>query len=344
MPFISINIIQTETNVPFISFSAGGDQNILCSAIVQLDAVILVGDINNHTFEWEQIDGTPVTLNDADTLSPWFINPNTTDFIFRLWIDRYTPVEKFSDINIFRNPTSISSAAMTITGDGYVPTVLELGRYSSEVRIPVNVTVELSSYSDQNGTFASHTCRGGQYSIMWELPTGRTIHNILLGIEIQKLENGVWVTDGIQDISLRYWNIEQGVTYRLVMIWEDRLRGVISRETDNTLYRTEYLRPLSTEILGTAAATSAPSISGTSQLTAFSTFVPSLIDCDFEVYCTSAPSISGTTQRTSFSTFIPGLKACPMNEVFCTAAPSISGTYNPNVYVFRVGGISIGSP
>lgn len=341
MPFISIRIIQTEVAPEFIQFTAGDTRTILCENVVELDAQILAGDINNHTFEWEQIDGTPVTLEDANTLTPWFINPNTTDFVFRLWIDRNTPFEKFSDVDIFRNPSSNASSTITVTGHPNIPTVLELGRNSSEVRIPSSVVVQPTSYLDQNGTFTDATCKNGPYAIIWTLPTGRTPYNILLGVEIQKLVSGTWVTDGTQPLDRRYWNIVNGVTYRLIMIWKDTLRNVISRETNNELYRapdSKYTRNAFTSV-----ANGGPSFSGSYNLTNFSTFVPTLAIFQVpDVSNTSAPSNSGTTQLTSFSTFIPGLIFLNEPETQATPAPSFSGTYDPDIFISRARGISIG--
>jgi len=339
MPFISVKVLQSEVAPEFISFSAGSDQNVICASIVELDAQILVGDINDHIFEWEQIEGTPVTLEDSNTLTPWFVNPNTTDLVFRLWIDRGTPFEKFSDVNVFREITSIASSTITEAGESYVPTVIELGRHSSEVRMPATVDVAPTSYSDQNGTYTPGTCKNGPYSIMWTQPTGISKYNILLGIEVQKLVNGVWVTEGIQIPERRYWNIENGVTYRLVVIWNDLLRNVVSRETSGEIYRapeSKYTRNAFTSVA------TGMSSSGASELTSFTIFITTLISKEVESTATPGITISGAAELTSFSTFVPGLVACPDNETFCTPAPSSSGTIDPNIFVSRVGGISIG--
>ena len=344
MPFISVKVIRSTASVPFIQFTAGQDQNVLCAVIVQLQANIIQGDLDSHSFEWEQIEGTPVALNDADTLSPWFINPNTTDLIFRFWIDRGTPFEKFSDVNIFRELASSATGSITISGNASSQAVLELGRTSSEVRVPHSIMIVPTSYSDQTNTLISNVCKTGPFMIMWEQPTGRSIYNILLGVEIQKLVNGDWVIDGVQVPERRYWNIENGVTYRLVPIWQDLLRNVVSKETSNILYRSPVNeKPRRSAV--TVSAMPGLSIAGQTQLTSFSTFIPSLISKSVEANANASIVTAGLSQLTSFSTFIPGLAALPEPATSATPAPSIAGASNDlTVYVFRVSGISIGSP
>jgi hypothetical protein len=142
---------------PTIVFDAGADQNVLCADTVQLEARIYVGNISNHTFEWEQLEGTPISLDNANTLTPSFDNPGTGDLVFRLWVDRNSPYEQFSDVSIFRILSSVTTLYYQPTAAISTQTVLEAGRPSSEARMLQNVRVEPTSYSNQTGTFIEST-------------------------------------------------------------------------------------------------------------------------------------------------------------------------------------------
>ena len=108
MPFITARVISViRPDTAALGFvSAGPDQSVLCATLVQLEAVI-IGDITQHTFEWEQSFGTPVTLINPNTLTPSFVNPQTSEIIFTFYTDRGTPFEQSDDVLISRRPTDI---------------------------------------------------------------------------------------------------------------------------------------------------------------------------------------------------------------------------------------------
>ena len=127
MPFITarvVSIVRPDTGEA-IAF-AGNDQSVLCAALVQLEASIIGDDIENHTFEWEQTFGTPVTLINANTLTPSFQNPLLTDLEFTFYLDRNTPFEDSDVVIISRAPqaqiTSFGGAAGTIRRIGTATT------------------------------------------------------------------------------------------------------------------------------------------------------------------------------------------------------------------------------
>ena len=110
MPLIPSRVLQVYYYyIPPNEVTAGDIFNILCNDIVQLSATFNK-PLAGHTIEWVQTSGTIVTLNDSDTLTPWFINPNTDDLSFRVYIDRYGPDEVFDDVLVFRNPAGIQDA------------------------------------------------------------------------------------------------------------------------------------------------------------------------------------------------------------------------------------------
>ncbi len=88
-----------------ILVDAGEDQYHICTPVITLSANIN-GDITGHTVEWVQIKGTTVVLEQANTLTPYFNQVDTTDKAFRLYIDRNTPNEQYGDVNVFKTPTT----------------------------------------------------------------------------------------------------------------------------------------------------------------------------------------------------------------------------------------------
>jgi len=107
MPFITarvVSVIRTDTGAALAN--AGTDQSVLCASLVTLGASIIGDDIANHTFEWEQTFGTAVILINPLTLTPSFVNPQTTDIEFTFYLDRNTPFEDSDTVFISRRPQS----------------------------------------------------------------------------------------------------------------------------------------------------------------------------------------------------------------------------------------------
>lgn len=120
MPLISariVNLIKPDTAVGFAE--AGEDQSVFCASVIQLQGQILGDDPALHTFEWEQTFGTPVTLVNPNTLFPTFINPQTSDIEFTLYVDRGTPFETSDTVFISRRPSSFHRTM--IAGSNFAP-------------------------------------------------------------------------------------------------------------------------------------------------------------------------------------------------------------------------------
>ena len=120
MPLISariVNLIKPDTAVGFAE--AGEDQSVFCASVIQLQGQILGDDPALHTFEWEQTFGTPVTLINPNTLFPTFINPQTSDIEFTLYVDRGTPFETSDTVFISRRPSSFNRTM--IAGSNFAP-------------------------------------------------------------------------------------------------------------------------------------------------------------------------------------------------------------------------------
>lgn len=74
---------------------------VSCQDIVTLNAIVL-GDMDGHTFLWEQIGGPPVTwLEPQNQLMVMYQkNPSESgqDCFFRFWADKNTPFEQYKDM------------------------------------------------------------------------------------------------------------------------------------------------------------------------------------------------------------------------------------------------------
>lgn len=105
MPFITARVVSVirADSISALAF-AGVDQSVLCASLVTLEGEIQGDAVENHTFEWEQTFGTPVTLLNPNTLTPSFVNPQTSDLEFTLYVDRNTPFEDSDAVFISRSP------------------------------------------------------------------------------------------------------------------------------------------------------------------------------------------------------------------------------------------------
>ena len=85
MPFITARVVSViRTDAIAALADAGADQSILCLTLVQLQGQILGDDAANHTFEWEEtLPGGSITLINANTLSPSFLDPGSSDYTIR---------------------------------------------------------------------------------------------------------------------------------------------------------------------------------------------------------------------------------------------------------------------
>ncbi len=76
---IPVHIIGSSDSPIPVNASAGEDQIVLIGTQVTLDGSNSTGPIDS--FFWEQVSGTPVTLENANTPTPTFIAPNTATIL-----------------------------------------------------------------------------------------------------------------------------------------------------------------------------------------------------------------------------------------------------------------------
>ncbi len=86
--------------------TAGDDQQQVCASTIYLSASI-IGNTTGHTFLWEQISGSAITLiQNTTTTAYYIIDINPTDKVFRFWVDKGKYNEQYQDITVYSSPSS----------------------------------------------------------------------------------------------------------------------------------------------------------------------------------------------------------------------------------------------
>lgn len=86
--------------------TAGDDQQQVCASTIYLSASI-IGNTTGHTFLWEQISGSAITLIQNTTTTAYYIvDINPTDKVFRFWVDKGKYNEQYQDITVYSSPSS----------------------------------------------------------------------------------------------------------------------------------------------------------------------------------------------------------------------------------------------
>ena len=85
--------------------TAGEDITDICSPTVPLSATVL-GDPSGHTFDWVQIEGPAVVIDDPNAISTFYTVAAPGLKTFRFFIDMGTASEQFDDVSVFDTPQS----------------------------------------------------------------------------------------------------------------------------------------------------------------------------------------------------------------------------------------------
>jgi hypothetical protein len=105
MPFRLSNSSKLNKVGAITLVTAGDDQIQICATTVPLSATV-VGDVFGHTFLWEQIEGSPVVIDDPSAITTFYTVAGTGDKAFRFYIDKGTSLEQFDDIIVYDTPIS----------------------------------------------------------------------------------------------------------------------------------------------------------------------------------------------------------------------------------------------
>jgi len=239
MPFITARVLSVvrDDTAPLGFVSAGPDQSVLCATLVQLEAVI-IGDITQHTFEWEQSFGTPVTLINPNTLTPSFVNPQTSEIIFTFYTDRGTPFEQSDDVLISRRPTDIFRNSL---GTGADPNTGGTGSLTtSNVVLPqfrdLNVRLTNNTYNPSNEVITGGGCE--DYMITWDRPDSRTVFvgstelsYTFVGSYYETRSGTNWIDKTFVSADQNHISVAAG-QYRLTTIWRHAVTGLVTRDVE----------------------------------------------------------------------------------------------------------------
>ncbi len=175
--------------------TAGEDQIHICTPTIYLVGEV-AGDMTGHTIEWEQIQGTSVTLINGATLTPHFDAVDGTDKRFRLWIDRGTPFEQYDDVAILKTPTSFADCGFINTqstvGGELDPREVDCVNITEFVNVIVNPPTSLSGEDPLGATIV--------VEVSWAHPTVNT--RFLPYIEQYKVVENTLVVDSLPDVPI----------------------------------------------------------------------------------------------------------------------------------------------
>lgn len=251
MPLIPTRILQVNAfNRPPAIISAGEDLVILCSPLVQLHLTI-VDDGRTHTIEWVQIDGTIVEIFDANTADPWFVNPNTGDLAFRVYVDRGTYYEASDEIRIFRQPTSIGAMGDYKGGWFWNPS----SATHPQAGLVVDARVVPAYYLNNDGTGNENMFAGRtpSYALEWTIPSTISAPHLspwyatdtkyeFQGAYVQMYDTNLqqWVRLEYVPREYDYFNFpfSDGRPYRLEAVWKYTYTGSQLRQSSKLIFVT----------------------------------------------------------------------------------------------------------
>lgn len=119
MPFqLSLTSRSRSSRGVISSFSAGDQQFATCAIEVTLTATV-IGDLTGHNILWEQLTGDTqivfVTPTNQLTATYNVIGGGSNDRIFRFYIDKGTPLERFDDVTVWGTPTETTTLRISST-------------------------------------------------------------------------------------------------------------------------------------------------------------------------------------------------------------------------------------
>lgn len=169
MPFqISFSIRRAE--LPTVQLlSAGDDQTVICGATtIFLEATVDdPGNLPGHTLLWEQLEGATVILSTPNQLTTNYPFTETSDKIFRFWIDKGQPAEQYADVRIWHTPTSLCAFGTNVEERDFNLTLDPEAIQCNDITGTVVVTVDPPSVPEGEDT-------GGvviDVVVEWEHPT-----------------------------------------------------------------------------------------------------------------------------------------------------------------------------
>ena len=206
MPFQVIFSVYQKPPGEIERFSLGEDLFNVCG-IQQTLVASIYGDINGHTFEWEQVIDDPfqqVTWLIPDYPSPAviveiepnhyessisyeFIGTVKKDKTFRFWIDKGTPFEQYDEIIVYATPASVCSINHMPVASSQSPltTIFNV--------IPIETTGQPLTYIGPSFTVNDYAFEvPSSLCIIWSLPVTEQETYIGSALEVFNVITGEW--------------------------------------------------------------------------------------------------------------------------------------------------------
>lgn len=228
------------------AFTAGDDQTLICQTQTIVEATI-IGNPANHIFEWEQIDGSPVTwltpMNQQFRYQPG--DPNWTkvndtlyktrvsiqrsspsDLELRFWIDRRSKFEQHDDVMIYGTPTSTALTYNNGNATSMYYNVGDTGRRYPGQTFDVTPDFGTDGVARQDIDF--------DLMLRWNAPTADAalVENVI--IEVVNDTTYQWeVVDTLPKDATTYGPVLDGRTYRVRYIFLENTNNIEE-------YRTQY--------------------------------------------------------------------------------------------------------
>jgi hypothetical protein len=209
-------------------FSAGIDQFTICSTGATLQAIV-IGNTIGHSFEWEQISGSPVTFTTPlDQFSVSYTQTTFEDKTFSFTMDKGTSNQRIDTVTAFGTPTEkiTTQPSSTITVVKVVP---DIG--SIDCRTP---TLHLFTNFPDAGGIGIGSCNLIDDSQLYVLPGDCA--DKLIQFEFQSRSSGMdpWSTDAITiPPNVQFATPVIGRTYRVIASYLDT---TISQYVSNPVY------------------------------------------------------------------------------------------------------------
>lgn len=211
MPFLSSFIQLTKIFGTIYYMSGGDDINTGCATTVTLNAVI-IGNIDGHTFLWEQISGSAVTfVGPVNGTSITYTQTNYDDKLFRLWADKDTVYEQYADVSANGTPT-------TKLGIGPPQAASNITDTDDVCKYPVLTYNVFVSVEPENVVY----CAGNISNPILNWSIGCTNYLSYFLIQKRLSVNSPWTdVTTVPSTQQDYRAVELGYTYRVLSVFSD---------------------------------------------------------------------------------------------------------------------------
>jgi hypothetical protein len=218
MPFQVVNTSKKLPRFGVTLISAGDDQLIFCGDTVYLEArVDDPSKLEGHSLLWEQLEGAPVPLATPYQIATTYPFVETTDKVFRFWINKGTLVEQYRDVNIFHTPRAVC--------DIVIPNASVIRIVPSDPVPCDSITVEIVEHIPvPDGGHDDNVSVIYDIVIEWGLPTDPDLLPLL--IQTVLYENGIPVYTALPSDPREYI----GGTNTYSVLAEFNVRGQYSSE------------------------------------------------------------------------------------------------------------------